>query len=205
VQFEDGDGNPIPGASSAALDQTGSASLAGLNLNTTTGLPQFLITLQAGSQAPQEVKVQLTWTGLADQACEGGGLTVAPPTNPTLSPTVQQPTNPPLTGVTVAKGGGSGTAGASESKKKSSSLLSKAAKAGVIAGNGVLVGVGYTGCGALIGVSVETLGLSDIAASIECGFDADATIGLGLAGRSISQGVRPRAVEGEHDPFQVCR
>jgi hypothetical protein len=76
VQFEDGDGNPIPGAATAALDQTGSASLAGLSLNTVTGLPQFLITLQTGAQAPQEVQVQLTWTGLADQACEGGSQTV---------------------------------------------------------------------------------------------------------------------------------
>lgn len=69
VGFEDGDGNPIPGATDETLDSTGSVSLSQVPLNSGTGLPQFLITLNGVSSTPSSVQVKLTWTGLDDTSC----------------------------------------------------------------------------------------------------------------------------------------
>ncbi len=46
VAFANGDGELTPGLPELTLDETGSASLNGLDLNTTTGLPQFLFALK---------------------------------------------------------------------------------------------------------------------------------------------------------------
>jgi surface antigen len=76
VQFLDGAGNPITGIADRALDSTGTAGLTGLNLNTATGLPQFLITLLGASGAPGSVTVKLTWTGTNDPSCIKPGTEV---------------------------------------------------------------------------------------------------------------------------------
>jgi hypothetical protein len=77
LTFNDGDGNAIAGLPEAALDESGSASLKGLELNTPTGLPQFLFTLQGGSGALGAVTVKLTWTGTYSSECVGAHTTVA--------------------------------------------------------------------------------------------------------------------------------
>jgi hypothetical protein len=75
VAFEDPDGNPIAGSPVLTLDATGTASLTGLSLNTSLGLPEFLITLTGASTRPTSVTVQLTWTGVTDPSCTpAGGL-----------------------------------------------------------------------------------------------------------------------------------
>jgi hypothetical protein len=76
ITFDDGDGNPIPGLAEVALDGTGTASLAGLSLNTATGLPQFLFTLTGEAGPVGEVEVKLTWEGNYEATCVGTGTTV---------------------------------------------------------------------------------------------------------------------------------
>ncbi len=68
VAFDDGDGNPI-GLEERTLDETGTASLSGLELNTPTGLPQFLFTLNGETKEIGEVEVKLTWTANYDASC----------------------------------------------------------------------------------------------------------------------------------------
>ncbi len=79
ITFNDGDGNPIPGAADRPLDATGTTSLAGLNLNTATGLPQFVIALSGESGDPGQIEVKLTWTATYDPSCVGPGTTATPP------------------------------------------------------------------------------------------------------------------------------
>lgn len=87
VAFDDGDGNPIPGLGEIALDETGTASLAGLELNTATGLPQFLFTLTGETGEVGSVEVTLTWEGNYDASCVGEGTTVSgPPAPATTTP-----------------------------------------------------------------------------------------------------------------------
>jgi RHS repeat-associated protein len=80
VEFDDGDGNPISGDTNAQLDATGTVSLSGVNLNTPTGLPQFLINLQGETGNPGSVTVKLTWTGADDPMC--GAAPPPPPEQP---------------------------------------------------------------------------------------------------------------------------
>jgi hypothetical protein len=87
VAFANGDGELIPGLPEIALDETGSASLNGLDLNTTTGLPQFLFTLQNPIGPVGAVKVRLTWEGNYDESCIGQGQTVVRPPTPAPAPT----------------------------------------------------------------------------------------------------------------------
>ena len=49
--------------------------LAGLDLSTSLGLPQFVITLTGAGTAPTEVTVKLTWNGTDDASCVGPGIT----------------------------------------------------------------------------------------------------------------------------------
>lgn len=79
VAFENGDATPISGIPNQPLDATGTANLAGLNLSTNVGLPEFLITLLGAQGTPSQVVVQLTWTGANDPSCTptGGGTTSA--------------------------------------------------------------------------------------------------------------------------------
>jgi hypothetical protein len=77
VQFLDAGGNPILGAANRPLDATGTVDLTGLNLNTATGLPQFLITLTGATGNPGQIVVKLTWTGNYDPNC---GSAVTTPT-----------------------------------------------------------------------------------------------------------------------------
>jgi hypothetical protein len=71
VAFDNGDGEPIPGLNELALDGTGTANLEGLELNTPTGLPQFLFTLENLTEPVGEVEVQLTWKGNYEAVCLG--------------------------------------------------------------------------------------------------------------------------------------
>ena len=77
VQFLDGDAKPLPGASNRSLDLTGTADLTGLNLNSPTGLPQFLITLNGIGANPGAVTVTLVWRGTQDPSCVKPGTTVS--------------------------------------------------------------------------------------------------------------------------------
>ncbi len=89
VAFADGDGDPIPGLAEITLDETGTASLNGLGLNTATGLPQFLFTLHDPTGPVGSVEVKLTWEGNYDESCAGDGRTVTvppPPPAPTPAP-----------------------------------------------------------------------------------------------------------------------
>jgi hypothetical protein len=87
VAFADGDGNPI-GIAERALDETGTASLAGLELNTPTGLPEFLFTLNGETEKIGVVEVKLTWTGDYDATCVGEhtAVTAPPPPAPEVKP-----------------------------------------------------------------------------------------------------------------------
>ncbi|HLX33008.1 MAG TPA: Ig-like domain-containing protein [Gaiellaceae bacterium] len=77
ISFADGDGNPI--LHSVPLDNTGTADLTGLNLNTPTGLPQFLITLNNGNISGIPLTVKLTWTAPYDPQCATGGQLLQQP------------------------------------------------------------------------------------------------------------------------------
>ena len=79
VSFLDASARPIEGASDRPLDENGAVDLTGLDLNSESGLPQFLITLQGLAGELGEVKVQLTWTSSNDTSCR-------PSTVVTLSP-----------------------------------------------------------------------------------------------------------------------
>lgn len=106
LTFQDGDGNPIPGASDLSLDGTGSASLVGLNLNTATGLPQFVIALAGTSGSPGQVTVKLTWTAPYDPSCVGAGITAVAPVTPPAGGGVIAPGNakPPTVSGTALPG-----------------------------------------------------------------------------------------------------
>lgn len=82
VAFDDGDGNPI-GLEERTLDETGTVSLSGLELNTPTGLPQFLFTLNGEAKEIGEVEVKLTWTANYDATCIGGKTTATEPSHET--------------------------------------------------------------------------------------------------------------------------
>lgn len=99
VKFDDNDGNQVSGIPDQSLDGTGSVNLKGLNLNSATGLPQFLITLNGTTGSPGQVVVKLTWTAAYDPSCvaptaenvqistppSGGTPSTAPPTLWTLT------------------------------------------------------------------------------------------------------------------------
>jgi len=67
----------LRGVLAVPLDATGTASLAGLNLNTANGLPQFLITLNGAGSRPKSVTVKLTWTATYDPSCIKAGTLAA--------------------------------------------------------------------------------------------------------------------------------
>jgi Putative serine esterase (DUF676) len=79
VAFADGDANQIPGAGELPLDASGTVSLAGLQLNTAAGLPQFLITLNDPVGTPGSVTVRLTWTGERLPGCVPDGPQITEP------------------------------------------------------------------------------------------------------------------------------
>ena len=83
VHFADASANPIPGIPDKTLDKTGAVSLAGLKLNTATGLPQFLITLNGAGSRPKSVTVKLTWTAVYDPSCLSATTVASKPTPPT--------------------------------------------------------------------------------------------------------------------------
>ncbi len=114
VAFQDGDGNPIPGLAERPLDGTGTASLAGLELNTATGLPQFLITLNGTSGEVGSVEVKLTWTGDYNATCIGAKTSV-------VTPTAAPPA--PKTSVLAFKSGSAHLASSSRACVASSSYL----------------------------------------------------------------------------------
>lgn len=69
VAFLDGDAKPIAGIADRAIDGSGLISMTGLDLSTSTGLPQFLITLEGASSTPGNVVVELVWRGVVDESC----------------------------------------------------------------------------------------------------------------------------------------
>ena len=71
VAFDSGDGTAIPGLEEKTLDETGTVSLSGLELNTPTGLPEFLLTFNGVTGKVGTVEVKLTWTGNYNETCEG--------------------------------------------------------------------------------------------------------------------------------------
>jgi LPXTG-motif cell wall-anchored protein len=88
VHFADGSANSIPGIPDMTLDNTGTANLAGLKLNTANGLPQFLITLTGAGSRPKSVTVKLVWTAEYDPNCVKAGTLATPITTPaTTTPT----------------------------------------------------------------------------------------------------------------------
>ena len=88
VHFADSSANSIPGIPDMTLDNTGTASLAGLKLNTANGLPQFLITLTGAGSRPKSVTVKLVWTATYDPNCIKAGTLATPITTPsTTTPT----------------------------------------------------------------------------------------------------------------------
>jgi hypothetical protein len=96
IAFDDGDGNPIPGLEERQLDATGTVSLAGLSLNTATGLPQFLITLNGAVGKVGAVEVRLTWTANYNATCVGPQTTVIKPAaTPAPAPPAPAPTPTP--------------------------------------------------------------------------------------------------------------
>jgi hypothetical protein len=104
VAFANGDGELIPGLPELTLDETGSASLNGLDLNTTTGLPQFLFTLKNPTGPVGSVEVRLTWEGNYDESCAGEGRTVTVPPSPAPTPTPTTTTTAtPSSGVLAIK------------------------------------------------------------------------------------------------------
>ncbi len=86
IAFDDGDGNQIPGLGEVELDATGTASLSGLELNTPTGLPQFLFTINGETGKVGTVEATLTWEGDYNATCVGEGTTVTKP-QPKTTPT----------------------------------------------------------------------------------------------------------------------
>jgi hypothetical protein len=97
-----------------ALDETGTASLAGLELNTPTGLPQFLFTLNGATGKVGSVEVKLTWEGDYEASCVGEGTKVVVPkeeetttttTTTTTAPTPSPAPTPAPTPAPPAKGG----------------------------------------------------------------------------------------------------
>jgi hypothetical protein len=95
VAFADGDGNPI-GLEERALDEAGATSLTGLELNTPTGLPQFLFTLNGETKEIGEVEIQLTWTANYDATCIGEKTTATEP-KPETKPTPEVKPAPVVT------------------------------------------------------------------------------------------------------------
>lgn len=69
VAFENGDGAAIAGLEPQPLNAEGTASLEGLELNTSTGLPQFLFNLTGESDSLGTVEVQLNWNGDYNARC----------------------------------------------------------------------------------------------------------------------------------------
>jgi hypothetical protein len=77
VSFADGAGNPIAGLSNMSLDNAGAADLTGLDLNTTSGLPQFIIALTGAGGGVSQLSVKLTWTDAYDPACATSSTQIA--------------------------------------------------------------------------------------------------------------------------------
>ena len=77
VAFQDADGNSL--APPVSLDGTGTVSLSGLSLNSPTGLPQFLITLNGLTVTPSSIDVQLTWSGTQSPGCAPTPTNQGPP------------------------------------------------------------------------------------------------------------------------------
>lgn len=69
IAFLDGDGKAIPGIADRPIGEAGFVSLAGLDLTTASGLPQFLITLEGASETPERVVVELVWRGPINDEC----------------------------------------------------------------------------------------------------------------------------------------
>jgi hypothetical protein len=77
ITFTDGDGEPLPGLEEVALDTSGSLNLENMNLNSPTGLPQFLFRFNGLGEEVSSIEVQLTWRATYAESCAGEGRNVS--------------------------------------------------------------------------------------------------------------------------------
>jgi hypothetical protein len=102
VEFQNVDGDTIPGVPTQTLDNTGSINLKPLTKLAGGVLPQFVITLVNPPVNLTEVDVKLTWTAQYSQACLKTGVTAATTTTTTTSTTTTTvPTSTTIPGVTT--------------------------------------------------------------------------------------------------------
>jgi hypothetical protein len=82
VDFQDADGNAIPGVTTHNLDAAGTADLTDLNLASQYRLPEFVLAFAGLTGPPGTVQVQLTWTGTYLASCVSSTITVVNATVP---------------------------------------------------------------------------------------------------------------------------
>lgn len=91
----DASGTPLPGAT-LSLDDTGTASLDGVPIDPSVGLPQFIIALTGAPAQQQAVTVELSWRADYDAACQTPGtLAEADPVPATPTPAAPAATPTP--------------------------------------------------------------------------------------------------------------
>jgi hypothetical protein len=83
VEFEDADGNPLPGVPTTDLSSTGFIDLSHFNLSTRNGLPQFVLTLNKPPANLTQVVLVLKWQAAYSPNCLQPGTTATPPSNNT--------------------------------------------------------------------------------------------------------------------------
>ncbi|HUB75341.1 MAG TPA: hypothetical protein VL979_15080 [Solirubrobacteraceae bacterium] len=101
LEFDNGDAESI-GLPAIELDGTGSASLTHLELNTPTGLPQFLFTLTGEANEIGEVELKLTWRGEYDATCIGEKTEAEEPKPPAQPQPKQETTTTTTTTTTTS-------------------------------------------------------------------------------------------------------
>ena len=79
VEFEDADGNPLPGVPTTALSSTGFIDLSHFDLSTRSGLPQFVLTLNKPPANLTQVVLVLKWQATYSPSCLQPGTTATPP------------------------------------------------------------------------------------------------------------------------------
>lgn len=156
VTFADPSGNAIPGASQVPLDATGTAALTGLNLNTSAGLPQFLITLNGTDGTPQQVVVKLTWVGKFDPSCAQGNTTIVNP------PTTQQGT-PASSDLAVSVGGPS-YARVGQNVRFAAQVVNR----GINNSTGVVLKLGIPAGATVVSASIDKGSCSTGASAVSC-------------------------------------
>jgi len=99
VTFTDGDGEPLAGLEEVALDANGAIDLSGMDLNSPTGLPQFLFGFTGLGEELGSIEARLTWRAAYAAGCGGEGRSVtrlgeAPKEAQHGEPVAQPPASP---------------------------------------------------------------------------------------------------------------